>query len=133
MSKVKIQRKEYSDFKEVKRLIANLATLEGIYGVILFRIDALLLHLNISTKLDQKLLKLIVWLKNIILKVSKELQESIEGISYTKEEFSVYFYKVGNAGILSIIVDSYANKGLLSIEMDKHALMIEDHLLDSHY
>ena len=45
---------------------------------------------------------------------------------YAKENFSVYFYKVGNAGILSVIVDSYANKGLLSIEMDKVATLVKD-------
>ena len=117
---------KYDSFKQMELLINDLAYLEGIYGAMLFRMDALLIHLKISVDFTQELIEVIIWLKNIIEKVSIELQEDIEGISYAKENFSVYFYKVGNAGILSVIVDSYANKGLLSIEMDKVATLVKD-------
>lgn len=120
---------KFDSFKQAELLINDLAYLEGIYSVMLFRIDALLIHLKISTDFTQELIEIIIWLKNIIEKVSVELQEDIEGISYAKENFSVYFYKVGNAGILSVIVDSYANKGLLSIEMDKVASLLKDLIL----
>jgi len=115
-------------FQVIEELIDDLVTLEGIHGVILFRIDGLVLLTHFSVEVNQNLLEITSWINNIVQKVSLELREDIQGISYAKPEYNVFFYKCGDSGILSCIVDSYANHGLLAIEMDKVAFRIKGQL-----
>ena len=49
---------KYDSFKQMELLINDLAYLEGIYGAMLFRMDALLIHLKISVDCTQELIEM---------------------------------------------------------------------------
>ena len=118
--------KDFRIIFNVQDELKNLYSFETIKGVLLFRIDGLLLEsfIDISNNLD--LLTTVNWIKTIISKVGSELRSNLYRIAYSRQNEHVYFYKVGSAAILACILDKFANLGLLAIEMDRIAFKIAE-------
>ena len=98
----------------------NLTSIEGVHGVILYRIDGLVIHSVFSCELSQELLNLAIsFLKDTVKKVSQELSKEITKLTYARAPYTIPFYKIGHTAILAGITDNTANSGLLEIEFDR--------------
>jgi predicted regulator of Ras-like GTPase activity (Roadblock/LC7/MglB family) len=105
--------------------LKNLHSFNSIRAVLLFRIDGVIIDSIIDSNDNFNLLNSIKWVKTVIAKVGRELRTALYRIAYSRENEHIYFYKVGSAAILTCILDKFANIGLLSIEMDRIANILE--------
>ncbi|OLS19904.1 MAG: hypothetical protein HeimC3_43430 [Candidatus Heimdallarchaeota archaeon LC_3] len=124
-----IDQKKQIDLKIIFKIqdeLENLFSFDTINGVLLFRIDGILLESYVNFSKTFSLLSTVNWIKTIISKVGTELKSNLYRIAYSRQEEHVYFYKVGSAVILACVLDKFANLGLLAIEMDRIAYKIAD-------
>ncbi len=106
--------------------LENLFSFDTIKGVLLFRIDGILLESYVNFSKNISIFSTMNWIKTIISKVGTELKSNLYRIAYSRRENHVYFYKVGSAAILACVLDKFANLGLLAIEMDRIAFKIAE-------
>jgi len=99
--------------------MANLTSIEGIHGSVLYRIDGLVIHTIFSSDICYELLDLALWMKRVISRVSEELTGDVSKLVYDRSPYTIPFYRVGRTAILAGITDENANSGLLEIEFDR--------------
>lgn len=109
---------------EIQDELENLVSFNSIHGALLFRIDGIMIESVYNSKENLSFLPTITWIKSIITKVGSELRSNLYRIAYSRVDEHIYFYKVGEVGILACILNKFANLGLLAIEMDRIAFKI---------
>jgi predicted regulator of Ras-like GTPase activity (Roadblock/LC7/MglB family) len=99
--------------------MANLASIDGVHGAVLYRIDGLVIHTVFSSSVCYELLDLALWMKKTVSRVSEELVGDVSKLVYDRSPYTIPFYRVGRTAILAGITDENANSGLLEIELDR--------------
>ncbi|MHA2500914.1 MAG: hypothetical protein ACXAEL_15195 [Candidatus Hodarchaeales archaeon] len=110
-----------SSFHEIQDGLENLFAFEGVAAVLLLRIDGLVIQSLWPGEITDDLLPLAHWIRQVIAKVSEELQEHTPHVRYDRPPYTVSFFKVGQAGILCGVFYEGANPMLLNIEMSRAA------------
>lgn len=114
-----------ASFRQIHEEIDNLCAFEGVAAVLLLRIDGLVIESKWPDEITDNLLPLAHWIKEVITKVSEELQEHTPHVSYDRPPYTVSFFKTGQAGILCGIFDETAPATLLNIELNRTAEVFE--------
>ncbi|MHA2369089.1 MAG: hypothetical protein ACXADX_09720 [Candidatus Hodarchaeales archaeon] len=110
-----------SGFHEIQDGLENLFAFEGLAAVLLLRIDGLVIQSLWPSEITDDLLPLAHWIRQVIAKVSEELQQHTPHVKYDRPPYIVSFFKVGLAGILCGVYYEGANPMLLNIEMSRTA------------
>ncbi len=113
-------------YHEIKDHLLNLTAFVGFEAVLLLRIDGLVIQSLWPDKTNEDLLPLAHWVRRVISKVSKELEEHTPHISYDRPPYIISFFKVGLAGILCGVFLEGANTTLLRIEQNRVAELLQD-------
>ena len=108
-------------FQQICEELENLIAFEGVAAVLLLRIDGLVLQSIWPDEVTSELLPLAHWIRQIIAKVSEELQEHTPHVRYDRPPYTISFFKSGNAGILCGVFYEGANTTLLNIELNRTA------------
>ncbi|MFX0114653.1 MAG: hypothetical protein ACFFB3_08900 [Candidatus Hodarchaeota archaeon] len=119
-----------TNFQQICEEIDNLCAFDGLAAILLLRIDGIVVESKWPDEITDDLLPLAHWVKDVIAKVSKELQENTPHVSYDRPPYVVSFFKTGRAGILCGIFYEGANTTLLNIELNRAAEIFQELLED---
>lgn len=111
---------------QMKSELDYLSGFEDLILTILYRIDGIPILTQYGGQISSEILSLSSWIKDIITKISHELREGIDNVTYHKNDYPIIFNAAGRSAILVAVLDPLANLGMLSMETARISYKLKD-------